>query len=218
MYLEAVGCDLKFLEDTLAINVENRTLVNELSVLEKFFAKRNNKNGKGTPEMLENCLLFIEYKQIVKELKHKIKDFFGGEFNATLKSSFWETKFLSKTWKSTGYNLQKLNLVVSNLNQLFEIRTQDLVGDYYGSELQGKFYTEVQKHVTKKSNYGDSYINILKQTLETSVNTKNWIALEVGTSYQVILDRLYKDENDPKRQNKKKAGFKLGEGTVEVLE
>lgn len=62
VYLEAVGCDLKFLEDIIAMNVEKRSLVNELTVLEKFFYKRNNKKGKGSPEMLETCLLFIEYK------------------------------------------------------------------------------------------------------------------------------------------------------------
>lgn len=219
VYLEAVGCDLKFLEEILAINVENRTLVNELSVLEKFFLKRNNKNGKGSPEMLENCLLFIEYKQSIKELKTKIKDFYGGEFNLTLKSSFWETKYLSKIWKSAGYNLQKVNLALSNLNSLFEIRTQDLVGEYYGTDQQGKFYEEVNKHITKlNKNSSDSYTSVLKSCLESSVNLKRWIAIETGTSYGIILDRMWKDENDPKRQNKKKAGFKLGEGTIEVLE
>lgn len=115
VHLEAVGCDLKFLEEITAINVDNRALVNELTVLEKFFLKRNNKSGKGTPEMLENCLLFIEYKQNVKDLKFKIKDFFGGEFNPTLKAAFWETKFLSKIWKSTSFNLQKITLTAFNL-------------------------------------------------------------------------------------------------------
>lgn len=115
VHLEAVGCDLKFLEEITAINVDNRALVNELTILEKFFLKRNNKSGKGTPEMLENCLLFIEYKQNVKDLKFKIKDFFGGEFNPTLKAAFWETKFLSKIWKSVAFNLQKITLTAFNL-------------------------------------------------------------------------------------------------------
>lgn len=127
VHLEAVGCDLKFLEEITAINVDNRALVNDLTLLEKFFLKRNNKNGKGTPEMLENCLLFIEFKQNFKDLKFKIKDFFGGEFNPTLKATYWETKYLSKTWKSTSFNLQKITLTAFNLCQLTEIRNQEMV-------------------------------------------------------------------------------------------
>jgi hypothetical protein len=134
VYLEAVGCDLKFLEDIIAINVDNRTLVNELTLLEKFFYKRNNKKGKGTPEMLETCLLFIDYKKGIKDLKFKIKDFFGGQYNPPLKKTFWETKYLSKIWKSTGFNLQKITLTAANICSLFEIRNQELVGNYYGEE------------------------------------------------------------------------------------
>lgn len=167
VFLEAAGCDLKFLEDIIAINVDNRGLVNELTILEKFFYKRNNKKGKGTPEMLETCLLFIEYKKEIKALKFKIKDFFGGEYNPTLKKTFWETRYLSKIWKSTGFNLQKLTLTITNLCSLFEIRNQELVGKYYGEEQQGEFY-ELTKEICSHNiqiSTSNSYIARLRNVL-----------------------------------------------------
>ena len=218
VYLEAVGCDLKFLDEIIAINVDNRTLVNELSVLEKFFQKRNNTKGKGTPEMLENCLLLIEYKQNIKDLKFKIKDFFSGEFNPTLKASYWETKFLSNTWKSTGFNLQKITLTLSNLCSLLEIRTQELVGNYFGEEKQGELYEITKKADSIQLEGQISYTAKLKNCLAATLELKTWTQAEVGSSYCIILDRLFKDASDPKRQNKKKSGFKLGEGSIEVLE
>lgn len=218
VYLEAVGCDLKFLDEIIAINVDNRTLVNELSILEKFFQKRNNAKGKGTSEMLENCLLFIEYKQNVKDLKFKIKEFFSGEFNPTIKASFWETKFFSNTWKSTGFNLQKITLTISNLCSLLEIRNQELVGNYFGEEKQGELYEITQKKDEFKLEGEISYTAKLKNCLAATLELKKWVQAEVGTSYCIILDRLFKDASDPKRANKKKSGFKLGEGTIEVLE
>ena len=220
VYLEAVGCDLKFLEDIKAINVNNRTLVNELTVLEKFFFKRNNKKGRGTPEMLETCLLFIEYKKNVADLKFKIKDFFGGEYNPTLKKTFWETRYLSKIWKSTGFNLQKLTLTATNLCSLFEIRNSELVGNYYGEEKQGEFYELTQKMSNSDISIttSNSYIARLKNALSASINIKNWVNTEIGVSYSILLDRLWKDKTDPRRRKKKKAGFKLGEGSIQVLE
>ena len=102
---------------------------------------------------------------------------------------------------------------------MFEIRNQELVGNYYGEEKQGEFYELSEKLSNSiKISTDNSYISRLKNCLQASTDLKKWVYLEVGTSYSVILDRLYKDKTDPRKKGKKKAGFKLGEGSIYVLE
>jgi hypothetical protein len=64
----------------------------------------------------------------------------------------------------------------------------------------------------------NSYISRLKNALSASINVKSWVNTEIGVSYSILLNRLWKDKTDPRRRKKKKAGFKLGEGSIQVLE
>lgn len=54
--------------------------------------------------------------------------------------------------------------------------------------------------------------------MSASASVKYMIGCEVGASRSIILDRMWKDATDPKKQAKKKAGFKLGEGSTLVIE
>ena len=220
VYLEAVGCDLKFLDDVIKMNIENRALINDLGRIEKFFYKRNNKKGKGNPEMLETCLALLQVKRDLKELKFGIKDFFGAEFNPSLKKTYSETRFLSKIWKSVGFGLQKLTLTLITLVPQLSRRALNLVETYYGKEQQVGLFKELEANncsdVIISTQIG--YVGQLANALNSSIAYRNVIGLEVGACRSIILDRLFKDKHDPKRKKKKKAGFKLGEGSIQVLE
>jgi hypothetical protein len=219
VYMEAVGCDSKFLEDVIAMNVENRGLINQLTIYEKFFFKRNNKKGKGSPEMLEYCLNLLQVNKDLKDLKFKLKDFFGGEFNPTLKKTYYETKFLSKIWKSTSFALQRLTLTLVTLIPQISSRAMELVQIYYGEEKQAELFIEVSQ-IEPSFNIGgsNSYITALKNCLASIVSYRAILGYELGICRSIILDRLFKDRQTQLIKNKKKPGFRLGEGSVQVLE
>lgn len=219
VYLEAVGCDLKFLQDAIALNIENRKLINELSLLEKFFHKRNNKKGKGTPEMLEYGLNLLFVKRDIADLKFRIKDALGGEKNPMLKKTYSETRYLVKIWKSIGFVLQRLSVTLLNLVNHLSTMGLDLVEGYYGEEKQAEFFElvgELSCDFTISSS--NSYSKMLKNAMEISFSFAKSINLNVGASYSVICDRLWKDRTNPKNKKKKKAGFKLGEGSIHTIE
>lgn len=219
-YLEAVGCDLKFLEDAVSLNIENRKLINELTLLEKFFYKRNNKKGKGTPDMLEFSLNLLNLKKDISDLKFRIKDALGGEINPMLKGTYSETKYLVKIWKSVGYCLQRLTLTLMNLISQMSSLNMDLVEKYYGEEKLSEYFELSSKLCSCdiKLSMDNSYSNKLKNCLDISVKFRNCLKLGVGTSNSIICDRMFKEWKNPKNRKKGKIGFRLGEGTLEVLE
>lgn len=95
-----------------------------------------------------------------------------------------------------------------------------MVQQYYGEKEQGDFF-ELTKSapISKKSlSIQTNYLASLLNCISASASVKHFIACEVGASYSIILDRIWKDSTDPKKQGKKKAGFKLGEGSTSVLE
>ena len=95
-----------------------------------------------------------------------------------------------------------------------------MVQEYYGEKEQGDFFELTNSaSICKKSlSIQTNYMNALLNCISASASFKHFIGCEVGASYSVILDRLWKDSSDPKKQAKKKAGFKLGEGSTQVLE
>lgn len=95
-----------------------------------------------------------------------------------------------------------------------------MVQNYYGEKEQGDFF-ELTKSapISKKSlSIQTNYLASLLNCISASASIKHFISCEVGASYSIILDRMWKDSTDPKKQAKKKAGFKLGEGSIQVLE
>jgi hypothetical protein len=116
--------------------------------------------------------------------------------------------------------LQKITLTAYNLCQLTEIRNQELVQNHYGEKHQGDLFELTNNAPSKKNNLSmqTNYINTLLNCLATSASLKHLIGCELGASYSIILDRMWKDATDPKKQGKKKAGFKLGEGSNQVIE
>lgn len=219
VYLEAVGCDLKFLQDSISMNIENRNLINELNLVEKFFHKRNNKKGKGTPEMLEFCLNLLFVKRDIADLKFRIKDALGGEKNPMLKKTYSETRYLVKIWKSIGFVLQRVSITLLNLVNQINTMGLDLVKNYYGEEKQAELFELIGKISCDLSiSSSNSYSKMLKNAMEISFSFKESIKLNVGTSYSVICDRLWKERTSLKNKNKKRAGFKLGEGSIHTLE
>jgi len=220
-YLEAVGCNPTFLEEIKALNHQNREFINNIETIETFFAKRNNKKGKATQEMLETTLVLTALKADVKELKFKLKDFVGGERNPTLKKTLAETTFAYPLWKKIGFSLQKLNHTLQELQQLGLVRVSSLLEKHFGAEV-----FEEQKGTLEALNFSSvidpsfSYLNKLKRTLFTCEKYSSFLNFELGVSHAVIYDRIYLDKNDPKKKNKKnaKASFKLGEGSLQFLE
>lgn len=220
LYLEAVGCDLKFLQDAISLNIENRKLINELNLLEKFFFKRNNKKGKGTPEMLEFCLTLLHIKQDIAQLKFRIKDALGGEKNPMLKKTYSETKYMVKIWKSIGFTLQRLTLTLMTVASQLNALDFSLVENYFGDEkLQEYFELSSKTHSTDiKLTKSNSYSTQIKNSLDATVTLRDGILLSVGTCHSIICDRLWKDFESRKGNKKRKAKFRLGEGSIFVLE
>ena len=95
-----------------------------------------------------------------------------------------------------------------------------MVQDYYGEKGQGDLFelTKTAPVCKKNLSIQTNYLNALLNCISASASIKHYIGCEVGASYSIILDRIWKDSTDPKKQAKKKAGFKLGEGSTQVLE
>lgn len=210
IYLEATGCDMKYLDEFKAIHVNRREIVNYVSLVENLFFKRNNKKGPSKPEFLEFSLIGYKLKNQLKDVKIHLQNSLGIEFNPSLKSNFGDTKYLSQIWKFEAEMFGATLELALESSRLINRRVAELRKEYElpleGEEDQTQILDLASQSLAKRSAPGVAAGAVL-----VSIALEALIRTEVATSWYVIRKRAFADLTDPENK-RKKLRFKLGSG------
>ena len=210
LFLEAIGCNMKYLEEFKAVNVNRREIVNFVALVEHLFFKRNNKKGPSKPEFLEFSVLAYRLKNMLDETKAALKNNLGIEFNPSLKSSFGDTKYLSQIWSFDVESFGRALELVFQSSKMINNRVESLRADHdhpLAKNEQNELLDKISQILQKKN-----LLSIASASILTSRVFESLIYNEISSSWFVIRQRALLDLTDPKNK-RSKLRFKIGEGS-----
>lgn len=239
LFLESLSANFTFLEELKKAesqSLDNRNLLNLVTAVENLFNKRNNAKGECRFNMLEFIFLLNSFKSELANFKIAIKDLFNSETNQSLKSTISQTKYVSLLWTIQKPTIEKFIISVQSLSYNIKSRLTDIANALLVREQAANTETENEelkestpnKLIIRSSDIFDYLKDLrfdfevvdssdplnLSKTLQNLLQSVAWfkdlLTEEVVQSVGLLKLKFQDDENS----KKKKATFKLGEGTL----
>lgn len=215
LYLEAIRCDCKFLEDMKAWGLENRLLMATISKIENFLHGRNNAKAKSTSDHIEYMIFLQNFFRDLAAMKSSLKDYFSVEVNRSTKTYFYESDF-TDLWRNLAYPFQSLIITITNA-----FSTQlSILNDLNKQTLEGEDKTAMDAKITSFQFFTPKTNNPYHIMLATKENVLKLVSLLTNVC-SISVHSIEKRENvdlDNPANKKKKISFKLGKGTDVFME
>lgn len=213
LYLEAIRCDCKFLEDMKAWNLENRQLMATITKLENFLHGRNNAKGHSTKDHVKYVLFLNNFQKDLSAIKSSLKEYLSVEINHSTKTYFYESDF-TELWRNLAYPFQSLLATITNsfslqLSVLNELNKQNLEG-----EEKAAMDAKIASFQFEQPKTNNPY-HIILASKDNMMNLINLLTNINSLSVYSIEKREQADLDNPNNK-KKKISFKLGKG-IEVF-